>query len=132
MPKTLVAMLAVMFLIVSGCQDGGGSHITGTVYLNDEIVELGSITFTPELGEDSAGPTIIANVEKGELKFMDKAPSTPGKNSVTLVAPSKLVKEQPADNAGPGGEFITIKKQFELPEPGNAIDLKFEWPKTTE
>ena len=117
----MVFGLVLIFAI--GC--GKEPQFTGTVYVNDKIVELGTLKFTPELTRTDAGATIIAQVEEGELRFIDDAASTQGKNIVKLTVSRDWLTGKGGDN--PSEAFVTLSQDFDLPEPGGNIELKFEY-----
>jgi hypothetical protein len=129
-------LIVILFIAAVGC---GGSHISGTVYVNDREVEFGTISFTPDLDNGSDGPTIIAKVRNGSMEFMDNASSTSGTNTVTLVVSKEWLTGEKVEveefgvlEEGEGGiepdlGHATFKQKFDLPAAGNSFDLRFEY-----
>lgn len=141
MRTTLVlTALAISFSAV-GCSGDGRSEVSGTVTLNGQPIQEGSINFIPIDGNQ--GPGAGAVIQNGKYHIPRESGVTPGKNRVELRA-FKETGRKVQDPTGPPGTLAfervlafppeyndrstltkdvqrgsdTIDFHIELPEPG--------------
>jgi hypothetical protein len=79
----LVPSLAATLLLLAGCS-GDKAEISGTVRLDGQLIEEGSINFIPI--EGTTGPGAGAVIAKGRYHIPQSKGATVGKNRVELRA----------------------------------------------
>src|SRR5690349_17430823 len=82
MQRLLLASLALGWLCALGCSDK--ASVSGTVRLNGQAIEEGSINFIPVEGNQGAGAGAV--IDKGDYHVSRGKGVTPGKNRVELRA----------------------------------------------
>ncbi len=91
--------LAAALLLVAGCS-GNKAEVSGTVRLDGELVEEGSINFIPVEGTTGAGAGAV--IKNGKYHVPRSQGVTVGKNRVELRAFKKTGKQAPDPTGLPG------------------------------
>jgi len=84
MPATYRRCVAVALLLLAGCPDSGPpkASVSGTVRLDGQLIETGSINFFPVA--DNTGPSAGARIENGKYHIAKNKGVVVGKNRVEL------------------------------------------------
>jgi hypothetical protein len=94
-----LAALAAL-LLAAGCSGGGKAEVSGTVLLDGEPVEQGSINFIPV--EGTSGPGVGAVIKDGKYHIPKGKGVTVGKNRVELRAFRMSGRKVPDPMGRPG------------------------------
>jgi len=94
-----IPALAAVVLLVAGCS-GNKAEVSGTVLLNGEPIEEGSINFIPV--EGTTGPGAGAVIKDGKYYIPRSTGVTVGKNRVELRAFKKSTRKVRDPNGPPG------------------------------
>ena len=74
----------IVFYIVINSKPSG-PELSGSVTLDDQPVQSGSIVFSPDLGQNNDGGRAQGLIENGKFRLIDGEVFTPGDNIVTVT-----------------------------------------------
>jgi hypothetical protein len=131
--RTVRYCLTLGLVSLLGCSDAGKAEVSGTVRLNGELVEEGSIQFIPV--EGTKGPSAGAAIKNGKYHVPRSKGAAIGKNRVELRA-FKTTGRKVQDPTAPPGTTVGERAQLfpakynddstvvkEIKPSGNIIDF---------
>lgn len=89
----LLCVLSVCSLVLAGCGDSGRERIEGTVTLDGQLLEKGTINFLPLPGTQS--PTAGAEIARGKFRIPARGGTFVGKFRVEITASRPSGKKVP-------------------------------------
>ncbi len=104
---TVALFLSLSCLVLSGCgSHKGGTAVEGSVTLDGQPVDGGTITFVPD---DPLTKPVVADIKAGKYALDSSHGPTPGKNRIQINWKKKTGRQKPSN------------------DPPNMIDEEFEY-----
>jgi hypothetical protein len=121
--RQMVGVFLVAFTALPGCGKAGSDHgdVSGTVKLDGQPIEQGSILFTPIDG--AKGSVTGGPIEKGSYRLSGTAGPGIGWNRIEIRAMRKTGRMVPKPFSPPGQ---TIPEQVEAVSPRFSTDSKLK------
>jgi len=108
----LVSLLCLTSLVI-GCSSSSRAEVYGTVLLDGQPIEEGSIQFIPTDG--TTGPSTGGVISKGKYHIYSRDGAVVGKNRVELRS-FKMSNQKIQDPTAPPGTLTTLRVQAFPPE----------------